>query len=390
VAAPSTARPAAKNPIVRFEETEPNSPTGQYMRRFWQPVFVSENLAPGRAKPLHILGESFTLYRGESGTPHLTEFRCAHRGTQLSTGWVEGDDLRCLYHGWKYNAQGLCIEQPGEKRKKLGGEICIRSYPVQEYLGLIFCYLGPGQPPPFPRFRIFEQGGYLDLHVYSRDCNYFQNIENGVDEVHVNFTHEYTVFARSGLNDEVPLIDVKETPYGLVEYATRSGDNRVRETHLLMPNILLLKLPPRVSYEKGWRDYLSWRVPIDREVHMTFGLRRLELDEEGISRYKQERDEQKRRSQTQIHWRDIAKKVLAGDIDLRDVVDHDELVTIQDYVTQVGQGAVANREGERLGHSDVAVVLLRRLWQREVRAMTEGRPLTQWQIPDHLSATIGI
>jgi 5,5'-dehydrodivanillate O-demethylase len=84
-----------------FAHVGPGTLAGRYLRRFWQPVYVAADLPPGWAKPLRILGEDFTLYRGEGGTAHVVAFRCAHRGTQLSTGWVEGDCLRCFYHGWK-------------------------------------------------------------------------------------------------------------------------------------------------------------------------------------------------------------------------------------------------------------------------------------------------
>ncbi|HLY64456.1 MAG TPA: Rieske 2Fe-2S domain-containing protein, partial [Chloroflexota bacterium] len=76
--------------------TGPGTLAGRYLRLFWQPVYRSVDLAPGQAVPIAILGERFTLYRGEEGAPHLVAFRCAHRGTQLSTGWVEGDCIRCL------------------------------------------------------------------------------------------------------------------------------------------------------------------------------------------------------------------------------------------------------------------------------------------------------
>jgi len=86
-----------------FIRTGPKTLAGKYLRMFWQPVFCSHELAAGRAAPIRILGEDLTLYRGESGTPHVIGFRCAHRKTQLSIGWIEGDCLRCFYHGWKYD-----------------------------------------------------------------------------------------------------------------------------------------------------------------------------------------------------------------------------------------------------------------------------------------------
>ena len=90
----------------------PGTLAGRYLRSFWQPVYLGKELPLGRAKPIHILGTDFTLYRGEDGQPHAVAFRCAHRGTQLSTGWVEGDNLRCFYHGWVYDGAGQCVEQP--------------------------------------------------------------------------------------------------------------------------------------------------------------------------------------------------------------------------------------------------------------------------------------
>ena len=97
------------------EHTGPGTPAGKYLRRFWQPVYHCVDLRPGRAVPLKIMNEDFTLYRSETGKVHLTEARCPHRGTMLHTGWIEGDTLRCFYHGWKFNSQGDCIEQPAEE-----------------------------------------------------------------------------------------------------------------------------------------------------------------------------------------------------------------------------------------------------------------------------------
>ena len=83
------------------------------MRRFWQPVFRSEDLPKGRAFPVRILSEDFTLYRGETGVAHAVGHRCSHRGTQMNTGFIEGDCIRCFYHGWKFDGDGQCVERPG-------------------------------------------------------------------------------------------------------------------------------------------------------------------------------------------------------------------------------------------------------------------------------------
>src|SRR5207302_10376505 len=132
--------------------------------------------------------EDFTLYRGETpagdtplpnpstssgqapppqggrGQVHAVAFRCAHRGTQLSTGWVEGDDIRCFYHGWKYDGSGQCTEQPAEP-EPFCSRIKIRSYPVHEYLGLVWAYLGEGEAPPFRRIAQLEAESELDIQL---------------------------------------------------------------------------------------------------------------------------------------------------------------------------------------------------------------------------------
>src|SRR5215212_7535669 len=86
-----------------FAHVGPGTLAGRYLRTFWQPVFIAKDLASGEAKPLRMLNEDFTIYRGEDGTPHIVAFRCAHRQNQLSIGWVEGDRIRCFYHGWVYD-----------------------------------------------------------------------------------------------------------------------------------------------------------------------------------------------------------------------------------------------------------------------------------------------
>src|SRR2546421_7073828 len=96
--------------LALLTQTGPATGMGQLLRRFWQPVAVSHAVKPGTAVPLRVLGEDFTLYRGERGAAHLIASRCAHRRTVLHTGWVQGDEIRCIYHGWKYDGTGQCTE----------------------------------------------------------------------------------------------------------------------------------------------------------------------------------------------------------------------------------------------------------------------------------------
>ena len=97
-----------------FWETKPGTIGGRYLRQFWHPVLRASDLAPGRAKPVRLMSENYTLYRGEDGKPHFTVHACPHRKVPLSIGFVEGDSIRCMYHGWKFGPDGRCTERPAE------------------------------------------------------------------------------------------------------------------------------------------------------------------------------------------------------------------------------------------------------------------------------------
>src|SRR5580692_9132520 len=95
--------------------TGPGTLAGRYLRQFWQPVFHSAEVAPGQSKAVRIMGQDFTLYRGASGAPYLVDSACPHRAMPLHAGWVEGETIRCFYHGWRFDGSGQCVEQPAER-----------------------------------------------------------------------------------------------------------------------------------------------------------------------------------------------------------------------------------------------------------------------------------
>ncbi|HEX3973130.1 MAG TPA: Rieske 2Fe-2S domain-containing protein, partial [Stellaceae bacterium] len=91
----------------------PSTPLGEVLRRYWQPVGLSE-LVTSKPQRMKVLGEELLLYRGASGKAVATQLRCAHRSLAMDFGRIEGDCIRCPYHGWLYDAQGQCLEQPAE------------------------------------------------------------------------------------------------------------------------------------------------------------------------------------------------------------------------------------------------------------------------------------
>ena len=136
---------------VDLARTGPGTPGGRFMRRFWMAVCRSQDLPKGGTKPIRIMSVDYTLYRGESGRAQVIDYRCPHRGAQMHLGSVEGDDIRCIYHGWKYDCTGQCVEQPAED-SSFAGKVTMDSYPTREYMGLIFAYFGEGDPPQFPPY----------------------------------------------------------------------------------------------------------------------------------------------------------------------------------------------------------------------------------------------
>lgn len=225
---------------LRYEDlvsTRPGSLAGKFMRRFWHPICRAEELQAGQAKPIQIMSERFTLYRGDSGTPHVVDFRCPHRGTQLSAGSVEGDSIRCMYHGWRFNQSGQCTEQPAEE-KSFAAKIRIRSYPTREYLGLIFACFGEGAAPAFPRYRHMEEDGVLEvLSTETWPCNFFQRIDNNGDTYHVPFVHRGAYSASSANNRSgLPEISKEESPWGTTGYASFAQGWR-NVFQFFMPNV---------------------------------------------------------------------------------------------------------------------------------------------------------
>jgi 5,5'-dehydrodivanillate O-demethylase len=378
---------SAEADYTDFVHTGPGTLAGRYLRMFWQPVYLAADLLPGHAKPVRVMSEDFTLYRGEGGVAHAVAFRCAHRGTQLSTGWVEGDCIRCFYHGWKYDGTGQCVAMPAED-PGFPPKVQIRSYPTEEYLGLIFAYLGEGEPPPLPRFPEFEVEGVLEADSYVRACNFFNSLENTPDEVHVNFVHSNSQFTGAGLNESLPTITAEETDYGFDIYGARTN-GAVRVTPFLMPNNRYINVPPGDPAESGWREYLSWRVPLDDETFRSFNLALIHLTGEAAERYRARRTQKAAEVAAYPSAEDVARQVLRGELRVHDV-EHPSIVNVQDCVSQMGQGSIPDRAHERLGRSDVGIILLRKLWMRELQKLAEGQPIKRWTRPAQMAATSGV
>lgn len=387
-----------------FQRTGPGTLGGQYLRTFWQPVYRAEDLVPGSAAQIQIMSEYLTLYRGTDGQAHLLAQRCAHRGMQLSAGWVEADGIRCFYHGWKYDGSGQCIEQPGED-ETFASRIRIPSYPTREYLGLIFAYLGEGEPPPLPRHQEFEDPGVLDVYPPEYwPCNFFNRIDNACDLAHLSFAHRESRVATNTLQLVPTRVTADETEYGVVTYATRT-DSPTQVLHFHMPNINQFfagggsnRGSSRSDSEAvgSLRDgshrsgpgermgRLLFRVPVDDEHCVSFPIDHVTIlgdaGQEYLARRRRLEAAQLAAPESPEQMAEglLARKLTTADVRERDPANLKTLTSVEDYAAQVGQGAMANHAAEHLGRMDVGLILIRQLWQREMQALAEGRPLKQW------------
>jgi len=370
-------------------QTGPGTLCGAVMRRYWQPVALADELPAGGA-PLKvtILGEQLVLFRDEQGRPGLLGLHCSHRGTDLSYGRIENGGLRCLYHGWLYDICGRVMEQPGEPGGGANrGDIRHRAYPCQEAGGVIFAYMGPGEPPLLPNYEFLmvpEAQRTVTKVIY--ECNYLQGNEGNIDPVHLSFLHQFLEDAKPPLQrivrgskdtdntllrkDVAPTIDVEVTDYGLRIYTTRnSGPDKCyfRVTNFILPNLSAFG---GTTVGDGYS--VHWHVPIDDTHHwkylfmfsrtkaLTPELRNkngadvtpdYRLTRNETNRYQQERESMKTKSFTGIGFNFQA---------------HDALAT-------ESQGPIEDRTNEHLVSSDKAIIAARKLLLNAIRDVKEGR-----------------
>ena len=273
---------AEQNELVT--RTGPGSPAGALMRHYWQPAALAEELdGPRPAVAVRLMGEDLVLFRDDSARYGLLGRHCPHRGADLCFGRLEHGGLRCSFHGWLFDADGRCLEQPGEPAdSRFHEKIRHTAYPCQERNGVIYAYLGPGQPPALASFDCFAAP---DAHTFAfkgyLECNWLQALEVGIDPAHASFLHRYfededpgegyglqfrDEAAGSGISvtqvlreHQRPELEVEETDYGLRIFALRALDDarmHVRVTNQVFPNAVVIPMSNDITITQ-------WHVPID-------------------------------------------------------------------------------------------------------------------------------
>ena len=375
-----TARPSRFLDVFPF--TGPDTPMGRWMRLFWHPVARSDDLPVGKAKPITVMNVTYTLYRGESGKPFIVDRHCPHRGTQLSVGWVQADEIRCFYHGWKFSGDGQCTERPGEKGKS-GAGIRVGAFPAQEFFGLIYGFFGEGEPPPFPPFPAFDGEGIVETYQTRLPINFFQGWENDWDPYHARWTHSTGELHEIDYDLALETERYEEFDYGF-RRTMNIGNGAINTAILMMPATAQLLIPTFNGQNRATsgpsyrRTYLS-HVPIDDHSHMAYLTQLVPVTGEDAEQYRCEYAEQLKLSANYPRPAEVAAEILRDGIKtIEDVRDHPVLVEVEDSLAQGGQGTIANRHAEHLGRTDAGVVMLRRIVERELNAMLGGSPMTRW------------
>jgi 5,5'-dehydrodivanillate O-demethylase len=280
-------------------------------------------------------------------------------------------------------------------------------YPVQEYAGLIFAFFGEGEPPPFPRYPDLDRPGVLIADpVEVLPCGYWNRLDN--DHGHRAWVHRATALRKNRRDILVIRHEaIEEVEYGFRGFRTAAGDEddaksslgvvkgdkraaqdtiqRAKFKHWFMPNVRLWFQRTRAAgFEDRelWETKAVWTVPINDAKHASFDVTLTPLEGEDARAYERTRKESQER-EAETRW-DLAEKILAGEMTLEDLPDDMSAYTsftIEDYVTQVGQGDLATRGEEMIALSEERLIMHRRLWLREVSAMLDGKPLTEWTVP---------
>jgi phthalate 4,5-dioxygenase oxygenase subunit len=232
----------------------PGTAMGDVMRQYWIPAFLSKELPNHDSDPkrLRLLGEDLIAFRDTGGRLGLLANSCAHRGASLFYGRNEDNGLRCVYHGWKYDVTGQCVDMPNEPdESNFKDKIRQKAYATQERNGIVWAYLGPRQAPDLPGLPDLESNMVdpeaTEIWTAMRNCNYMQALEGDIDTSHLGFLHLGAIrpdeappksFNYYTVSDKKPRYHVMDTDAGTMYAAYRPAEEDTyyyRFAQFLMP-----------------------------------------------------------------------------------------------------------------------------------------------------------
>ena len=376
---------------ARLTQVGPGTPMGETMRRYWLPIATSAQLPSPDCDPLRstLLGEPFVVFRNSDGEVGVLDEMCMHRGVSLALGRVEGNGIRCLYHGWKFAVDGTIQETPNHCNERFRQRLKAPAYPVREAGGLIWTYIGPKEKqPPFQKY-IFMDGPEENRVVLRVDteANYLQLWEGGTDSSHVGILHhDHVAIAKNkdeafdlgvmAVSDHAPVLDIVDTEYGYHYAAKRQGpvgaDGNetfsIRVTPVVFPTGRIIPAPNTFQY-------FLFEVPATDGVTSTYIVchGQTKADKQGVKgilglndpRFWNEQD-----CTFRAHWH--VNKMNQDRHRMGTSFAGFSGIEQEDAVLSVSMGPVVDRTKEHLVPADRAVVHLRARLLESIRRVEEG------------------
>jgi phthalate 4,5-dioxygenase oxygenase subunit len=382
----------SRNENERLTRVGGGTPMGKTLRRYWQPALLASEVAENDGAPVRVrlLGEDLIAFRDSDGNVGLVDAFCPHRRAPLFFGRNEDCGLRCVYHGWKFDVRGACVDMPSEPPDSLfKTKVTLTAYPTWEGGGIVWAYLGPPElrpePPDYEFVRAPETHRFMSKT--REDCNWLQGLEGGLDTAHPMFLHrdnrgDLTYLRNYGM--VVPQIEVEKTDDGYYYSGIRDAGEQqwVRGYKYAMPGIQFRALVGGL-YRKGdeFRQINGhiW-VPIDDTHTWVYNFMysydpAQPLPPERVASYEKHAG----RGPDDLTADFGLKKNLANDYE----VDRERQKTLsftgiagvntQDFAVQEGMGPIVDRSREHLGTSDKAVIAMRALLLEAVDAVEKGR-----------------
>jgi phenylpropionate dioxygenase-like ring-hydroxylating dioxygenase large terminal subunit len=370
---------------------------GEVMRRYWQPILMTSELAENDGAPIRvrILGENLIAFRDTNGKVGVVDAYCPHRRAPMFFGRNEECGLRCVYHGWKFDVNGNCVDLPTEPAaSKMKDHIKIKSYPTFEKADIIWAYMGPADQMPEPPDYEWMRVPATHRHVTKtyENCNWLQALEGGLDTAHSSFLHRNKLWAGNTLRerDGAPRLDVEKSDYGYTYISHRnSGEDGtyVRVYQYVMP---WQQMRGGVTqFKQRWEvpklDGHIW-MPIDDEQTWTWNFAWGIDHNHALPReYMDKVDETAGRGPDDlIPGTYIPKRNQSNDymIDrqLQKTTSFTGITGIntQDFALQEsmggsGDGPICDRTQEHLGSTDKAIIAMRNLLLEATRDVEAGK-----------------
>jgi phthalate 4,5-dioxygenase len=373
---------------------------GKLMREYWIPAVLSSELPTRDSDPLRVLllGEQLIAFRDTDGRVGLVQNNCPHRGASLFFGRNEEAGLRCVYHGWKFDATGQCVDMPNEPAESdFRTKVKAVAYPTRERNGIVWAYLGPrAEPPPLPDLEgNMLAPGEWNVTAIQRECNWLQALEGDIDTSHFSFLHAGSLdvssqqdgtFSYYMLADRAPRYSVVDTDYGAMYGAfrdTHDGRRYWRVAQFLFP---FYTMPPQGVL--GHKVTVRCWVPID-DQHTMFIMSgpKLRRPPSPPANGTPPASPMGRLLPTTSDWfgrfRMIANATNDYQIDRakqRRNTDAEDFtgitgIHLQDQAITESMGPIVDRTRERLGSSDTMVIRVRRRLIAAAAALAErGTP----------------